>query len=80
LIDFPLARINENSHPKQGKKYRVWPLMNLCVTYDDMEQRCTHIIRGKEHRDNALRQEIIFDALKIKKPALILLEGINSLI
>jgi glutamyl-tRNA synthetase len=68
LVDFPLARINLTSHPKQGKKYRVWPLMNLCVTYDDMEQKCTHIIRGKEHRDNSLRQEMIFDALKIKKP------------
>jgi glutamyl-tRNA synthetase len=68
LIDFPLARINETAHPRQGKKYRVWPLMNLCVTYDDIEQKCTHIIRGKEHRDNALRQEMIFDALKIKKP------------
>jgi len=68
LIDFPLARINLTPHPKQGKKYRVWPLMNLCVTHDDIVQGCTHIIRAKEHRDNALRQEMIFDALKIKKP------------
>lgn len=68
LIDFPLARINEHKHPRQGNKYRVWPLMNLAVTVDDIEQKCTHIIRGKEHRDNALRQEMILDALKIKKP------------
>ena len=68
LIDFPLARINLTNHPKQGNKYRVWPLMNLCVTYDDIEQKCTHIIRAKEHADNAKRQEMIFDALKIKKP------------
>ncbi len=68
LIDFPLARINLTSHPRQGKKYRVWPLMNLCVTYDDIEQKCTHIIRGKEHADNAKRQEMIFEALKIKLP------------
>jgi glutamyl-tRNA synthetase len=68
LIDFPLARINLTSHPRQGNKYRVWPLMNLCVTYDDIEQKCTHIIRGKEHADNAKRQEMIFDALGIKKP------------
>lgn len=68
LIDFPLARINLTPHPRQGKKYRVWPLMNLCVTYDDIEQKCTHIIRAKEHQDNAKRQEMIFDVLKIKKP------------
>ena len=68
LIDFPLARINLTKHPHVGNKYRVWPLMNLCVTYDDMEQKCTHIIRAKEHQDNAKRQEMIFDVLKVKKP------------
>jgi glutamyl-tRNA synthetase len=68
LVDFSLARINLTMHPRQGNKYRVWPLMNLCVTYDDIEQKCTHIIRGKEHADNAKRQEMIFDALKVKKP------------
>jgi glutamyl-tRNA synthetase len=68
LIDFPLARINTTKHPRQGTKYRVWPLMNLCVTYDDMEQGCTHIIRAKEHEDNAKKQAMIFEALNIKVP------------
>jgi len=68
LIDFPLARINLTKHPRQGNKYRVWPLMNLCVTFDDIEQKCTHIIRAKEHMDNAKRQSMIFEALKIKIP------------
>lgn len=68
LIDFPLARINLTPHPRQGKKYKVWPLMNLCVTYDDIEQGCTHIIRAKEHEDNAKKQAMIFEALNIKLP------------
>lgn len=68
LIDFPLARINLTPHPRQGKKYRVWPLMNLCVTYDDITQHCTHIIRAKEHRDNALRQEMIMKAMNAPIP------------
>lgn len=68
LLDFPLARINLTSHPRQGTKYRVWPLMNLCVTYDDIEQKCTHIIRAKEHRDNAIKQEMIFKALNVPIP------------
>jgi len=42
--------------------------MNLCVTYDDIEQKCTHIIRGKEHADNAKRQEMIFRALNVPVP------------
>ena len=61
--DFPLARINLTKHPRQGKKYRVWPLMNLCVTVDDIELKKTHIIRAKEHRDNATRQKMVYQAL-----------------
>ncbi len=68
MRDFPLARINETPHPLQKKKYRVWPLMNLCVTIDDIEMKMTHIIRAKEHRDNAKRQEMIYKILKKKFP------------
>lgn len=68
MRDFPLARINETSHPRQKKKYRVWPLMNLAVSVDDIEMKMTHIIRGKDHRDNAKRQELVFEALGKKYP------------
>jgi len=63
MRDFPLARINEIKHPLQKNKYRVWPLMNLAVAVDDLEFEMTHIIRAKDHRDNAKRQEMIFKAL-----------------
>ncbi len=66
MRDFPLARINEEEHPRQGKKYRVWPLMNLSVTVDDIEAGMTHIIRAKEHATNAERQKLIYDALNVK--------------
>lgn len=68
MRDFPLARINEKEHPRQKKKYKVWPLMNLVVPVDDIELKMTHIIRGKDHRDNAERQKKIFDALGKKFP------------
>ncbi|MBT4166009.1 hypothetical protein HOE04_03155 [archaeon] len=68
MRDFPLARINLNKHPLQGKKYRVWPLMNLAVAVDDIEMKMTHIIRAKDHRDNALRQKMIFEVLGKKFP------------
>ncbi len=64
--DFPLARINLTKHPLQGDKYRVWPLMNFAVAVDDIEQGMTHIIRAKEHRDNAKKQEMIYKALGLK--------------
>ncbi len=67
MRDFPLARINETEHEKTGKKYRVWPLMNLAVAVDDIEQGMTHVIRAKDHRDNALRQKMIYQALGLGK-------------
>lgn len=68
MRDFPLARINLTKHPRQKNKYKVWPLMNLSVTVDDIELKMTHIIRAKDHRDNAKRQEMIFKVLGKKFP------------
>jgi len=67
MRDFPLARVNLTKHPLQGNKYRVWPLMNLAVTVDDIDLGMTHIIRAKEHIDNAKRQEMIYESLGLKK-------------
>lgn len=61
--DFPLARICTKPHARQGNKYKAWPLMNLVVTVDDIELGMTHIIRGKDHRDNAERQKMMFAVL-----------------
>jgi len=68
MRDFPLARINLTKHPRVGNKYRVWPLMNLAVTTDDIEMKMTHIIRGKDHRDNAERQKRMYKVLGKKYP------------
>ena len=65
--DFPLASINLHKHPLQKNKYRVWPLMNLSVTADDIEMKISHIIRGKDHADNAKRQEMIYKVLGLEK-------------
>jgi len=63
MRDFPLMRINDSVHPKQGTRYRVWPLMNLSVTVDDIETKMSHIIRGKDHKDNAERQKMMYKVL-----------------
>ena len=68
MRDFPLARINTENHPLQKSKYRVWPLMNFAVTVDDIETKVTHVIRGKDHIDNAKRQEMMFEVLGKKFP------------
>ena len=68
MRDFPLARINKTTHPRQKNKFRVWPLMNLSVAVDDIEMKLTHIIRGKDHRDNAKRQKLIFEVFNKEYP------------
>lgn len=67
MRDFPLARINESEHPRKKNKYRVWPLMNLSVTVDDIEYGMTHVIRAKEHMDNAKRQKMMYKVLGLEK-------------
>lgn len=66
--EWPAFRICTAKHPRQGKKFRVWPLMNFSVAIDDMAQQTTHIIRGKDHIVNTERQRYIFKYLKAKEP------------
>ncbi len=68
MRDFPLARVNKTPHSLQKRKYNVWPLMNLSVSVDDIELKMTHIIRGKDHKDNAERQKMIYKILNKKYP------------
>lgn len=77
MRDWPALRIQASPHPKTGKKYRVWPLMNFAVAIDDHEMGITHAIRMKEHRDNELRQKFIYDYLGWKMPMHLYVGAIN---
>lgn len=77
MRDFPLLRINLSEHPRAGLKYRVWPLMNFAVAIDDMEMSVTHKVQGKDHADNAKRQAMIHEALKVATPEGIFLGRLN---
>ncbi|PIN86024.1 glutamate--tRNA ligase [Candidatus Woesearchaeota archaeon CG10_big_fil_rev_8_21_14_0_10_44_13] len=79
MRDFPLMRINDDEHPRTGKKYRVWPLMNFAVTVDDHELGVTHTLRAKDHADNAKRQEFIQHAMGWNVPRSIFVGRINFL-
>ena len=58
--DFVAMRSNETPHPRTGCKYRVYPLYNFSVAIDDHFMKCTHILRGKDHLNNAIRQKYIY--------------------
>ena len=71
IRDFPLLRIEDTPHPRTGRKYRVYPLMNFSVSVDDHDLGLTHVLRGKDHINNTLRQEYLFTYLGWKMPVYI---------
>jgi len=68
LRDFVALRIVDHPHPCTGSKFNVYPMMNLSVAVDDHMMGMTHVIRGKDHLNNTLRQEYIYDYLGWQKP------------
>ena len=77
IRDWPAMRINETKHPRQGNKYRVWPLMNLSVAVDDMLMGMTHVIHGKDHMANSEKQRYLHKHLDYKSPVYIQTGRIN---
>jgi len=61
--DWPALRISTVSHPRAGDRYRVWPLYNFSCAIDDHEMAVSHIIRGKEHDVNTVRQRYLYGHL-----------------
>jgi glutamyl-tRNA synthetase len=69
--DWPALRIIDPvkyPHPRVGSKYRVWPLYNIAAGVDDHLLGITHIIRGKEHLTNQVRQQYMYRYLGWKYP------------
>jgi len=69
--DWPALRIIDPErypHPRVGSKYRVWPLYNIAAGVDDHLLGITHVIRGKEHLTNQVRQEYMYRHLGWKYP------------
>jgi glutamyl-tRNA synthetase len=69
--DWPALRIIDTKvhpHPRVGSRYRVWPLYNMAAGLDDHLLGITHIIRGKEHLTNGVRQEFMYKHLGWEYP------------
>lgn len=69
--DFVGMRIRDLPHPRTGDRYRVYPLYNLSVVVDDHLMGCTHILRGKDHLNNTLKQNYIYDHMGWERPVFI---------
>jgi glutamyl-tRNA synthetase len=69
--DFVALRLVDEPHPMTGNDYRVYPLYNYSVAIDDHLMGMTHVLRGKDHLNNTLRQEYIYEHMGWKKPVFI---------
>ncbi len=81
--DRVLFRISEREHPKVGKKYSVWPTLEMSWAVDDHLLGITHILRGNDLMMETEMEKYIWDIFKWKHPetihtGLVRIEGIEG--
>jgi len=69
--DRVLLRISDREHPRVGKKYRVWPMLEFSWAIDDHFLGVTHILRGKDLVMEDMMEEFIWNLLEWKHPEFI---------
>nr|WP_255772574.1 glutamate--tRNA ligase [Methanothermobacter sp. K4] len=71
IRDWISMRIVEAEHPRTGRRYRVYPMMNFSVAVDDHLLGVTHVLRGKDHLANSEKQEYLYRHLDWGPPVFI---------
>jgi glutamyl-tRNA synthetase len=66
--DRVLFRISDLDHPRVGRRYRVWPLLEFSWAVDDIELGTTHVIRGKDLVMEDRMQQYIWSLLGVRGP------------
>ena len=61
--DRVLLRMDNRKHPRVGKKYRVWPMLEFSWAIDDYLLGVTHILRGKQLVIEDLMENFIWEKL-----------------
>lgn len=65
--DRVLLRVVEREHPRVGKKFVVWPLLEFSWAVDDQLLGITHILRGKDLVMEDMMEDFIWNKLGLKK-------------
>lgn len=71
IRDWVAMRVVEDTHPRVGSKYRVYPMMNFSVAVDDHLCGVTHVLRGKDHLANSEKQEYLYHHMDWEVPQFI---------
>lgn len=69
--DRVLFKISDREHPRVGKKYRVWPTLEMSWAIDDHLLKITHILRGNELMIETEMEKYIWDIFRWKHPEVI---------
>ncbi len=69
--DRVLFRISDRVHPRVGRKYNVWPLLEFSWAIDDHLLGITHIIRGKDLMMESEMERLIWEIFGWSKPVMI---------
>lgn len=69
--DRVLFRISNREHPRIGKKYSVWPMLEFSWAIDDKLLGITHVIRGKDLMMESEMCKFIWSIFRWKHPVLI---------
>jgi len=66
--DRVLFRLSDLDHPRVGRRYRVWPMLEFSWAVDDVELGVTHVLRGKELVIEDRMQRYLWDLLGVTGP------------
>lgn len=69
--DRVLLRVAERKHPRVGKKYRVWPMLEFSWAVDDHFLGVTHILRGKDLVIEDMVEEFIWKIMGWNRPEIL---------
>ncbi len=70
-VAFRIIDTEKHPHPIVGDKYRVWPTYNFAAAVDDHLMGVTHILRGREHAVNTVKQMFLYKHLGWRYPEVI---------
>ena len=61
IRDWVAMRLVDETHPRLGNNFRIYPMMNFSVAVDDHLMGMTHVLRGKDHLANSEKQKYLYD-------------------
>ncbi|MEO3993897.1 MAG: glutamate--tRNA ligase [Desulfurococcaceae archaeon TW002] len=76
-VAFRIIDTGKHPHPILGSKYVVWPTYNFAAGVDDHLMGITHILRGREHSLNTIKQRFVYQHLGWIYPVVLNLGRLN---